>query len=60
MGWTLRPVVNSIMLDHPDLSIDDARAIYQYAAEACAAAIVINQAGPDYVHSPTEVPYIGE
>lgn len=56
----MRPVVNSMMLDHPDLSIDDARAIYQYAAEACAAAVVINQAGPDYVHSPVEIPHIKE
>lgn len=60
LGWTMRPVVNSLMLDFPTLSIDDAKAIYQYASEACASASLLNQRRADYVHSPSEVPHVTE
>lgn len=60
LGWTMRPIVNSLMLDFPTLSIDDAKALYQYAAEACASATLLNQRPANYVHSSNEVPHVKE
>lgn len=60
MGWTMTPVVNSILLDFPTLHVDQARAIFQYASEACAAASLINLLPLDQAHLPGDLPHVRE
>lgn len=53
-------MVNALMLDYPTMHVDQARAVYQYAAEACAAASLIAQLPLDQAHDATDIPHITE